>query len=139
MEAVLAAECERARKWASLAVDCELSELGKTRLQAHLRSCPACAEYAGGLKVVTRELRAAPLPTPSRPLVPQGPRRRRRLPIGLAAIAIVVAAAFGGLAGTLRPTASSPQVKTSSVRLAALFRPTASPTPGGRVLRKTPL
>ena len=138
MEAVLAAECERARKWASLAVDCELSEIGKARLQAHLRSCAACAEYAGGLKVVTRELRTAALPTPSRPLVPHG-ARPGRLPVGLAVIAIVVAAMVGGLAGALRPTAAAPHVRTSAVRLATLFQMTAVTEPGPRVLRKTAL
>ena len=138
MEAVLAAECERARKWASLAVDCELSELGKTRLQAHLRSCAGCAEYVAGLKVVTRELRAAPLPTPSRPLVPRR-RRRTRLPIALAVIGIVVAAMFGGLAGTLHPAASSAPVRTTAVRLTPLFQQTAARTPAPHVLRKTAL
>jgi hypothetical protein len=138
MEAVLAAECERARKWASLAVDCELSELGKTRLQAHLRSCAACAEYVGGLRVVTRELRAAPLPTPSRPLVPAA-ARGRRFPVGLAVIAIVVAAMFGGLAGALHPTAAGPRAHTSAVRLSSFFQTVATTEPGPRVPRKTAL
>jgi anti-sigma factor RsiW len=137
MEAVLAAECERARKWASLAVDCELSELGRTRLRAHLSSCAACAEYTAGLRVATRELRAAPLPTPSRPLVPRG--RRSRLPIGLAVIGIVVAAMIGGLAGALRPTAAAPRVHSTTIRFSSLFQATAATTPGGRVLRKTAL
>jgi anti-sigma factor RsiW len=138
MEAVLAAECERARKWASLAVDCELSELGKTRLGAHLRACASCAEYVAGLQVVTKELRAAPLPTPSRPLVPRA-RRRTRLPVGLAVIAIVVAAVFGGLAGTLHPTSSAPHLGRSAVRFSSLFQTVAVTTPAPRVLRKTAL
>lgn len=138
MEAVLAAECERARRWASLAVDCELSELGKARLRAHVRSCAACAEYVSGLRVVTQELRAAPLPTPSRPLVPRC-LRRGRLPLGLAVIAIVVAAMFGGLAGALRPTAAGPSVRTTAVRLSSLFQQVAATTPGPRVVRKTAL
>jgi len=138
MEAVLAAECERARKWASLAVDCELSEIGKARLRAHLASCEGCTSYAAGLRVVTRELRAAPLPTPSRPVVLRG-RRRGRLPVGLAVIGIVVAAMVGGLAGALHPSASSPRLRTTAVSFSALFQPTASTTPAPRVLRKTAL
>jgi anti-sigma factor RsiW len=138
MEAVLAAECERARKWASLAVDCELSELGRTRLRAHLESCAGCAEYTAGLRVVTRELRAAPLPKPSRPVVLRS-RRRRALPVGLAVIGIVVAAMFGGLAGTLHPSASAPRLRTTAVRLSSFFQQAAVTTPGGRVLRKTAL
>jgi len=138
MEAVLAAECERARKWASLAVDCELSEMGKARLRAHLDGCAACAEYTAGLRVVTRELRTAPLPTPSRPLVPRA-GRRTRLPIALAVIGIVVAAMFGGLAGALRPAASSPPVRTSATSVASFFRQPAATTPAPHVLRKTAL
>jgi hypothetical protein len=138
MEAVLAAECERARKWASLAVDCELSEIGKVRLQAHVRSCASCAEYVGGLRVVTRELREAPLPAPSRPLVPAAVRGRR-FPIGLAVIAIVVAAMFGGLAGALHPTAAAPRAHTTAVKLSTLFQPVATTEPGPRVPRKTAL
>jgi hypothetical protein len=138
MKAVLAAECERARKWASLAVDCELSELGKIRLQAHLQSCAACAEYAGGLRVVTRELRAAPLPTPSRPLVPAAVRGRR-FPVGLAVIAIVVAAMVGGLAGALHPTVAARHVRTTAVTLSPFFQTVATTEPGPRVPRKTAL
>ena len=138
MEAVLAAECERARKWASLAVDCELSEIGKARLRAHLRSCAACAEYAGGLRVVTQELRAAPLPTPSRPLVPRR-ARRGRLPVGLAVIGIVVAAMIGGLAGALHPSSAAPRIHTTAVRFSSLFQQTSTTTPSPHVLRKTAL
>ena len=45
MEAVLAAECERARALASLAVDCELSELERMQLRTHLAGCEACESF----------------------------------------------------------------------------------------------
>src|SRR5437764_1289691 len=93
MEAVLAADCERARERSSLAVDCELSEFEKRQLQAHLAECKACETFLVTLRDVTHELRAAPLPTPSRPLVP---RIGRRPPLYLAALAVAIAASAGG-------------------------------------------
>jgi hypothetical protein len=99
MEAVLAAECERARARASLAVDCELSELERRQLKAHLAECRACENFLVTLRDVTHELRAAPLPKPSRTL---DPRIGRRAPLYLAALAVVVlAASLGGVAGSL--------------------------------------
>jgi anti-sigma factor RsiW len=99
MEAVLAAECEHARGLASQAVDCELSELERRRLRAHLAECQACESFLVALRDVTHELRAAPLPKPSRTLVP---RIGRRPPLFLATLAVVVTAAFGGgVAGSL--------------------------------------
>src|SRR3954454_21287455 len=98
MEAVLAAECERARALASLAVDCELSELERMQLRTHLAGCEACESFLVTLRDVTHELRAAPLPKPSRPLVP---RVGRRPPLFVAALAVALAAFAGGVAGSL--------------------------------------
>ena len=39
------AMCERARAWASLRLDAELSEFEDALLTAHLRRCSACCEY----------------------------------------------------------------------------------------------
>jgi putative zinc finger protein len=104
MEAVLAAECERARALASQAVDCEVSELERRWLKAHLAECRSCESFLVALRDVTHELRAAPLPKPSRPLVP---RIGRRPPLYVAAIAVFVAALGGGVAGSLT-TAPAP-------------------------------
>src|SRR3954453_23620717 len=98
MEAVLAAECERARERASLAVDCELQELERRQLKAHLAACKACESFLVTLRDVTHELRAAPLPKPSRPLFP---RIGRRPPLYLAALAVALPASAGTVAGTL--------------------------------------
>jgi predicted anti-sigma-YlaC factor YlaD len=104
MEAVLAADCERARALASQAVDCEVSELERRWLRSHLAECQACETFLLALRDVTHELRAAPLPKPSRPLVP---RIGRRPPLYVAALAVLVAALAGTLAGSLtcRPRA----------------------------------
>jgi len=53
-----------------MAVDCELSQLERAQLRSHLDSCADCAAFLAGLREVTHELRAAPLPAPSRPLLP---------------------------------------------------------------------
>ena len=62
-----AALCERARGWASLAPDDELSELERKLLDSHLDRCPACASFALEVAAVAKALRTArpePLPQP---------------------------------------------------------------------------
>jgi predicted anti-sigma-YlaC factor YlaD len=104
MGAVRTAECERARSWASLALDDELSEIEQASLRAHLGRCAACARFEGDLDALTRELRAAP---PERPaVVVMLPRRRSGVVRGLqfgsaAAAAVMLAAGLGSLAGSL--------------------------------------
>ena len=97
-------DCERARARASLALDCELSQLERAHLRAHVDECASCAAFLVGLREVAYELRAAPLPAPSRPLAP---RRRRRGPAAIALLLVVAAAGAGGLAGSLT-TAPTP-------------------------------
>jgi len=99
VEAMLSQDCERARARASLALDCELSQLERAHLRAHLDDCASCAAFVAGLREVTHELRAAPLPAPSRPLVPR--RRRGSGPAAIALLLVVAAAGAGGLAGSL--------------------------------------
>jgi predicted anti-sigma-YlaC factor YlaD len=57
----LPAVCSRAREWSSLRVDGELSELERAHLAAHLRRCPACAEFDACVQETTRMLRHTPL------------------------------------------------------------------------------
>jgi predicted anti-sigma-YlaC factor YlaD len=68
--AVLPEDCERARAHASLALDCELSELERAWLRTHLASCESCDAFVAGLRELTHELRQAELPEPSRTLLP---------------------------------------------------------------------
>src|SRR5436305_9718617 len=101
-------ECEKARARASLALDGELSEVGRAHLRAHVGRCAQCAVYARDLGRLTQELRSAPL---QRPGVCVPARRRnsgaRRLQLGLAAAAVALAAGLGSPAGSLT---SSPVV-----------------------------
>lgn len=96
--------CSRAREWASLRADGELSELERLLLRRHLARCASCRTFAEALAETTRVLRSAPLEHPSRPLVPQ-PRpvrpRRLRYRVALAGAFVLVAAAAGGVVGSV--------------------------------------
>jgi len=105
-------ECERARARASLALDGELSQVGRAHLRAHVGRCADCATYARDLDRLTQELRRAPLQCPDGNV----PVRRRRsgaltLQLGLAAAAVALAAGLGSLAGSLH----SPAVASAPV------------------------
>ena len=103
--------CARARFWASLRVDGELSELEGALLDAHLSGCADCRSVAAGFAAVTRGLRAAPLDRPS-PVTVSVRRSPRRF-LATAAVAVVVLAGViaGGLVrGQASPEASAPRV-----------------------------
>jgi anti-sigma factor RsiW len=60
--------CERAREWASLRLDGELSELERALLDSHTRNCAACAEYVEEIDAFTTAIRSADLVQLSRPV-----------------------------------------------------------------------
>ena len=60
--------CDRARSWAALAPDDELSELEGQLLDAHLARCSACSRFAVEVAAVATRLRAASLEPLSRPV-----------------------------------------------------------------------
>src|SRR3954467_8797888 len=107
MGAVLAAECERARTWASLGVDGELSQFGQAQLRAHVGRCAACAAFAQNLDTLAGELRRAPLEQPTTDVMPVARRStaRRALQLGAAAAAVAIAASPRSFAG---PPSSPP-------------------------------
>jgi len=105
MGAALAMECERARSRVSLGLDGELSEVEQAMLRAHVGRCAACAAFERDVDVLTQELRAAPLRRPGRVGMPDrlrgtGVRALRVGAVGVAAV--VIAAALGSLAGSLK-------------------------------------
>jgi hypothetical protein len=75
------AACERARAWAALAPDGELSRFELRLLAAHLDHCGTCAEFARHVAGVTSLLRAQPLEPPDLTVHVGSVRRRsaRRL------------------------------------------------------------
>jgi predicted anti-sigma-YlaC factor YlaD len=112
-------DCTRARESASARLDGELVELEAAQLEAHLRSCPECQAYAGGIMASTGLLRAAALDQPSGAMFTPMRQRRRRMGVlpAAAAAAIVVAVAgssffVGGMVG--RQTSTNPAPTTTS-------------------------
>jgi predicted anti-sigma-YlaC factor YlaD len=94
--------CERARMWASLQLDGELSELERALLDAHLARCEACSVYVREVGAATEGLRAAELERPAHPITLPA-RRRLVRPVHVSAAAALVAAAigFGALVSSL--------------------------------------
>jgi anti-sigma factor RsiW len=111
--------CDRAREWASLRLDDELSALEEEILERHLGVCPECRGFEQRIRMATTALRAAPAEAPSRRVaVPRHeaqPRFRRR---SLALIA-AAALALGALVGSLveRPSSQAPAAHQRQVSL----------------------
>jgi predicted anti-sigma-YlaC factor YlaD len=123
--------CERARAWASLRTDGELSELESALLDAHLGRCEPCRTFAQGTEDVAAALRTANLVRPA-PLVLVSRHARRNgvraLRVATAAAAVVavgIAGAFAGPPGSA--SAAKPVSMVASVdspdRLRQLRRP----------------
>ena len=92
---------ERARAWASLRLDDELSVLEEEILERHLDFCDACRRFEEGMRLSTARIRSTPLETPTR-RVPVPARsgvvtqyRKRTALVAAAALAI------GALVGSL--------------------------------------
>jgi predicted anti-sigma-YlaC factor YlaD len=129
---VLPQKCERARSWASLRVDGELSELESALLDAHLGRCEPCRAFARGAEGVAAALASARLERPVQ-LALVVPRSRRlaiavRTTVATCSVAAAaIAAVLVGLGG--------PNAATRTVRPVAMV--TASDTPNElRVLRR---
>ena len=113
--------CENARRWVSLRLDDELSEFETFLLDAHLRRCAACREFARDARAFTAALRSRPLEERAQPVVlvplPQ-PRRRHRLILSQLATAVVLVAVIGG-AMNLLPRGSGEEAARIDVRQAS--------------------
>jgi Putative zinc-finger len=102
--------CERAREWASLRLDGELSELEEALLDKHLEGCALCTSFDAGLRSSTELIRTAPMARPSLGFeVPVAGRARPRAARLLAVAAVLGAAALGSIVGATldRPAPSS--------------------------------
>jgi predicted anti-sigma-YlaC factor YlaD len=124
--------CERARFWASLRLDGELSELEGALLDAHAARCAGCRTVLADFAASTTALRSAPLERVA-PVAVQLPRRPRRLlaTIAVAAVLVLGVIAGGVVRGEVSHNASAPHV----VAVVASFE-----TPDQlRMLRRTTL
>ena len=118
--------CERARGWASLRADGELSELESALLQAHLDRCAACARFAGGVEHVAAGLRMARLERPVLRTLALPTRRRgaHALRASLATALVLAAGAAAALVGVGHARSSAPAAKPVAV-VAAVESPDA--------------
>ena len=109
--------CDRAREWASLRLDGELSPLEGELLDRHLELCDECRVFESDVRWATDVMRLTPLERPARRLtVPAAPKPRitaRRA----TAIAATAALALGALVGALveRPSSTSPSDVPSEI------------------------
>jgi predicted anti-sigma-YlaC factor YlaD len=107
--------CERARRWASLRIDGELSELESALLDNHLGRCRSCSAFACGIEDVAAALAGARLERPA-PLALVLPKRRltaawlQSAAASTLVVAAGVAALVGGVAQHGSPAAASKQV-----------------------------
>ena len=119
MDVNASGRCERAREYASLALDGELSQFEHALLRAHLEACPGCRSYNGGLVATTERLRNAPLERLERPIsLPSRQRVSfRSVQAGLAAALVVTAIGLGGLLSSLdSPDAVRQPTQVSNMR-----------------------
>jgi len=128
--------CARARFWASLRIDGELSELEGALLDAHLARCADCAAFATFTRTSTTALRAVPLTRPA-PVSVAYPASPRRVFAGVLAAAVVVGAALlGGLGDGSHSTQTGSVI--SAVRSISVVANTDTPDQLRR-LRRTAL
>ena len=113
--------CDRAREYASLRLDGELSDFERALLDSHLDRCPSCRAFADDLVGVSDLLRAAPLERPS--IAVTLPRRRfvplRGIQVGAAAAAVVSVVGIGALFGLLQSSATTPAREVAKLRTMA--------------------
>lgn len=141
-------KCQRAREAVSAKLDGELSELGSTRLSAHLRECDACSAYALELGALATRLRTAPLEVPGTRVALPARRRRPALQLAAAAAMAGIAAASslaignalrspGGPARTATHAVTSPSLQQEIVNQHILAMERHLPSAGS--LRVGPL
>lgn len=112
--------CERARQWASLQLDGELSELEHALLDAHLARCSDCSRFAADIRGLGAVMRAAPPEAPSRPVQVRQLRPGRSLRIlqASAAVAVVATAGLGAMVvdvfHTSAETSAAPRIERVS-------------------------
>jgi hypothetical protein len=97
--------CERARSWASLRADGELSELESALLDAHLGRCSSCSAFARGTEEIAAALRSARLQRPAPFLV----STQRHGHAGLRALQVAAAVAIVVAAGVIAAVSGQPR------------------------------
>src|SRR5262245_41529743 len=111
--------CERAREWASLRLDGELSQLESAMLESHLARCAACSEAVSQTEAFTTALRTSPLEALRRPIaIPRAAAAMRAARVTAAAAVMLVAAGLGSVFATSMPSSTTQHAATPRVSLA---------------------
>jgi anti-sigma factor RsiW len=110
--------CERAREATSLALDGELSQLDRARMDAHLERCADCRAFNAESSAVAELLRQAPTEQMSVPIALPRARRlsaARILQAGAAAAAVALVAGLSAIhsVGQRSSPAAVPNFKLS--------------------------
>ena len=110
--------CDRAREWASLRLDGELSQLEGAMLVSHLDRCATCRTVVAEVEAFTRGLREAPPVPLSRPLaIPRRHAAMRAARVTAAAAVMLVAAGLGSVFATSVPSPASEHAAPQPSRL----------------------
>jgi predicted anti-sigma-YlaC factor YlaD len=99
--------CERAREWASLRLDGELSQLESAMLESHLARCAACHEVVFQTEAFTTALRTSPLEALRRPIAIPRAAAMRAARVTAAAAVMLVAAGLGSVFATSMPSSTT--------------------------------
>jgi predicted anti-sigma-YlaC factor YlaD len=126
--------CARARFWASLRIDDELSELEGALLDAHLARCADCREFEAAAAGSATLLRQAPLEATA-PVQVAVERPARRVLLASTGAAILVGAAV--IAGLVQGSGAT-QPSPTAVRAVAIVASVETPDQLRR-LRRTSL
>jgi predicted anti-sigma-YlaC factor YlaD len=91
--------CDQAREYISLALDGELAEVERARMEAHTASCADCRAYGADVETATRALRSAEPEQPTYTVVLPHTRRFtvRTFQVASAAAAVVAIVAVGSV------------------------------------------
>ena len=106
--------CERARAWAALQSDGELSTFEQRLLDAHLERCAECSAFALRVEAATDALRAAPLEALARPVSVASLHRRRSYAPRRALYSAAAAAAAAMMALVIGSAVSVPGGSTAA-------------------------
>jgi hypothetical protein len=133
--------CDRAREWASLRVDGELSPLEEELLERHLEACDDCRVFEDDVRWATDVLRLTPQERPSRRLTlpartHSGPSRGR-----ITAVAAAAALALGAVIGSIveRPSTQAPDTGPTEVSLLSNEAKQLRDLPRTRLLTPAPV
>jgi hypothetical protein len=108
--------CDRARTWAALAPDGELSQLERRLLDAHVARCAPCRFFAGEIAAIALELRDAAYEAPGRLVALPSVHVRRSVYARLRAAGAV--AAVAAMAVGIASRAPLPREEDSRAQLA---------------------